>query len=54
MTPNELIKKGSNFLKQNNIKSYMIDLELIISSLSGQSRENLLINSNFKLNSNFK
>ena len=50
MTSNELIKIGSNFLKQNNIKSYMIDSELIFSSVSGQLRENILFNSNFKLN----
>ena len=39
MTPIELIKKGSNFLKQNNIKSHIIDSELILSSVYGKSRE---------------
>ena len=38
MTPNELIKRGSNFLKQNNIKSHLIDSELILSSVSGKKR----------------
>ena len=52
MTPTELIKKGSNFLKQNNIRSHIIDAELILSSVHGKSRENLLINSNFQLSSN--
>ena len=51
MKPIELIKKGSIFLRKYKIKSHMIDSELIISSLSGQSRERLLANSNFKLSS---
>ena len=50
MTPNKLIQKGSNFLKLNNIKSYMIDSELILSSVSGHLRENFLVNLDFKLN----
>ena len=49
MTSNELIKIGSNFLKQNNIKSHMIDSELILSSVSGQTRDQFLTNSDFKL-----
>ena len=49
MTSNELIKIGSNFLKKNNIKSHVIDSELILSSISGQLRENFLLNSNYKL-----
>ncbi len=49
MNSNELIKIGSNFLKKNNIKSYMIDAEVLLSSISGKSRENLLI-SDFKVN----
>ena len=49
MTLNRYIKEGSNFLKQNNIKSYMIDAELLLSSVSNLTRENLLVNSNFKL-----
>ena len=50
MTPNKLIKKGSNFLKKNKIKSYIIDTELLISSVSGKSREKFLLNSNLKMN----
>ena len=49
MNSNKLIKIGSNFLKKNNIKSYMIDAEVLLSSVSGLSRENLLI-SDFKVN----
>ena len=52
MTPNELIKKGSNFLKNNNIKSHIIDAELLLSKVSGKSRENLLVKSDIELNHN--
>ena len=51
MKSNELIKKGSNFLKKNNIKSFIIDAELLLSNVSGKSRENFLVNSDFELNS---
>ena len=34
MTPYELIKAGSEFLKKNNIKSYIIDSEIILSNVS--------------------
>ena len=49
MTPNELITKGSNFLKQNNIKSHMLDSELILSSVSGKEKEDFLFKNDFKL-----
>ena len=52
MSPNELIKSGSNFLKKNNITSYMIDSELILASLFGQLRENILVNPSLKLSPN--
>ena len=42
MRLNRYIEEGSNFLKENNIKSYMIDAELLMSSVSNLSRENLL------------
>ena len=48
MTPNELITRGSNFLKQNNIKSHMLDSELILSSVSGKEREDFLFKNDFK------
>ena len=51
MTPNELIIKGSKFLKQNNIRSYMLDSELILSCVFGKERENFLLNNNYKLSS---
>ncbi len=49
MTPNKLIQIGSDFLRKNNVKSHIIDSELILSSISGQLREDFLLNSNFKL-----
>ena len=52
MTSNDLIKKGSNFLKMNNIKSHIIDAELILSNVSGLLREKFVINSELKLDSN--
>ena len=51
MTSNKLIKIGSDLLKKNNIKSHLIDAELILSSISGQTRENFLTNTKTKLNS---
>jgi len=52
MTALELLKIGSDFLKKNQIKTYQIDSELILSEMMGTSRENFLINSNFKINEN--
>ena len=49
MNSNELIKKGSNFLKKNKIKSHIIDTELLLSSVSGKSREKFLLNSNLEM-----
>ncbi len=48
MTSDELIKIGSVFLKKNNIKSYTIDTELILSNIFGQSREKFLTNQDIK------
>ena len=49
MTSNELIKFGANFLRMNNVKSYMLDSELLLSCVSKRKRENFLTNSPFKL-----
>ena len=49
MTSNELIKKGSNFLKKNKIKSHVIDAEILLSSISGESREKFLLKSNLEM-----
>ena len=52
MNSNELIKKGSNFLKKNKIKSHIIDTELLLSSISGESREKFLLKSNLEMSQN--
>ena len=52
MNSNELIKKGSDFLKKNKIKSYTIDTELLLSSVSGVSREKFLLKSNLEISQN--
>ena len=49
MTSYELIKKGSNFLKKNKIISHIIDTELLLSSVSGKSREKFLLDSNLEI-----
>ena len=52
MTSNELIIKGSNFLKKNKIKSHIIDAELLLSNVSGKSREQFLSNSKLEISEN--
>ena len=52
MKSNELIKKGSDFLKKNKIKSHVIDSELLLSSVTGKSRESFLLNSSLKISPN--
>ena len=42
MKTNELIHKGSNFLRDNRIISNRIDSEIILSHILGISRERLL------------
>ncbi len=48
MTNDELIKSGSEYLKKNNIKSHTIDSEIILSKISGISRESILVNSDIR------
>ena len=54
----EILKKGENFLKKNNIKNPYLDTELILSNVVNKKREEIILNSNNKLNSrdilNFK
>ena len=52
MTSNELIKKGSNFLKKNKIKSHIIDTELIIISNVSGNHEKIFIKLKFRNESN--
>ena len=48
MTNDELIKSGSEYLKKNNIKSHTIDSEIILSKISGISRESIFVNSDIR------
>ena len=49
MKSNELIKKGSDILKKNKIKTHIIDSELLLSNVSGKSRESFLFKSNLNI-----
>ena len=49
MIYNEILKKGSNFLKKNKIKNPSLDTELILSKVTRKKREEILLNTNFKL-----
>ena len=40
----EIIKIGSNFLKEKKIKSHILDSELLLSKILNKSREEILIN----------
>ncbi len=48
----ELIKNGSQLLKAKKIESHILDSELIASFVLNRSRENILINSKEKVQSN--
>ncbi len=49
MIYSEILKKGSNFLKKNKIKNPYLDTELILSKVTNKKREQILLNTNFKL-----
>ena len=40
------LKNGYQFLKKNNIKSYKIDTEILLSHILKKKRENIILNSN--------
>ena len=40
----EIIRSGSNFLKENKIPSHILDSELLLSKTLNKSREDILIN----------
>ena len=46
----EMIKIGSNLLREKEIKSYIIDSELLLSKTLNKSREKILTNLNQKIN----
>ncbi len=45
----QILKKGENFLKKNNIKNPYLDSELILSKVTKRKREEILLNVNDKL-----
>ena len=40
----EIIKFGSNFLKEKKIPSFILDSEILLSKILNKTRENMLIN----------
>ena len=49
MNYNQILKEGENFLKKNKIKNSYLDTELILSKVTNKKREEILLNTNFKL-----
>ena len=54
MNYQEILNKGNQVLKGNNIKSSNIDCELILSKILNKTREEILINLNNKINNKQK
>ena len=52
MNYQDIIEKGSQFLKKNNIKSSNLDSELILSKVLNKTREQVLVNFKDKINKN--
>jgi len=50
----EILNKGGQILRANNIKSSNLDCELILSKVLNKTREEILINLNNKINKNQK
>jgi len=50
MNYNQILKMGENILKKNNINNPYLDTELILSKAINKKREEVLLNSNNKLN----
>ena len=49
MKSDRLLKIGSEILKKNNVKSHMIDTEILLSYLTGKSRESLITKPDFNI-----
>ena len=49
----EIIKFGSNILKEKKISSYILDSEILLSKTLNKSRENILINLDQKINKKY-
>ena len=47
-----LIKEGSEYLKDNNISSHILDSEILMSKIIRKNREYIILNPNYKLNIN--
>ena len=47
----EVIKFGSNLLKEKNISSFILDSEILLSKTLNRTREDILINLDQKINS---
>ena len=45
----EMIKIGSNFLRENKIRSHILDSEILLSKTLKKTREEILINLNQKI-----
>ncbi|MDC3082514.1 peptide chain release factor N(5)-glutamine methyltransferase [Candidatus Pelagibacter sp.] len=50
MNYNQILKKGGEFLKKNQIKNPYLDVELILSKVVKKKREEIILNINNKLN----
>ncbi len=50
MNYNQILIKGENFLKKNKIKNPYLDVELILSKVVNKKREEILLNTNTRLN----
>ena len=46
----EIIKFGSNLLKEKKISSHILDSEILLSKILNKTRENILINLDQKIN----
>ena len=54
MNYQEILSKGSKILKINNIKSFNLDSEILLSSIVGLKRERLLLNLEEEIDENKK
>ena len=50
MKAGEIIKFGSNLLKEKKIRSHILDSEMLLSKILSKSREDILINLNQRIN----
>ena len=53
MIVKELLKEGNKILRNNHIKTSMLDAEIILSMVINKTRENVLLSEDIKLSKNF-